>query len=386
MLDSFGDSDVVVATVDSGCRLEHPCFGGREKFAGWGYFDDDQRLQTMNEPGSQAVRMSSPGQHHGTSMNALISGVVGDIQPIGVAPTCRLAPIRLLTHANRAHVSDDQVLRVLDYVAELADIVVISWSKVPYFVPSGAVVDRIDELTLTGGRRGSGIVFVCAAGNSNCPIEFSSDIAIPYAVDFDNRGLANVRVKTSKTFRNILTHIPGVLHVGSISSAAQRCHYSCYGPGIDLCAPSSNSRAFSGEVLRGIGLTTATADPTFISNQFKGTSGAAALVAGTAALALSAGPNLSAAEVCRLLQTSASKDLNFAGYEQPPIPARERQWDRPPIEPFANGVFDGDGWSPWFGYGKVDALQAVTSAQNLAYQPNDVTNSRPKSGTDGGLS
>ena len=362
-LNNFGDPDVVVATTDSGCRLDHPAFGGLGKFAGWGYFDGKE-LRTMATPRSVAASMYLPGQHHGTSMCALISAVVGGNHPIGVAPACRLLPIRLRTDANRAYVSDDAILRLLDYVAELADVLLISWSKLPYFMLSSTVIDRIREMTASGGRRGRGVVFVCAAGNSNCPIHFSSNIAIPYDVDFESDSSSKPRVKFSKTFRNVLVSLPGVLHVSSISSLAQRCHYSCYGPGIDLCAPSSNSRAFQRDVLRGLGLTTSTGDPAKPTHRFKGTSGAAALVAGTAALVLSANSGLSALEVCRVLQASASKDLNHTGYEPPSLTAPDSAWDFPLIPPFRRSSFDEKGWSPWFGYGKVDAVEAVTLAQN----------------------
>ena len=235
LLNSFGDPQVVVATADDGCQLEHPAFGGLEKFAGWGYFDDGE-LRTTATTRNLAARMYSPGQHHGTSMCALIAAVIGGGQTVGVAPACRLLPIRLQTEANHAYVTDDEILRILDYVAERADVFLISWSKFPYFVPSSAVVDRITELTASGGRRGKGVVFVCAAGNSNCPIHFSSSVAVPYDVDFRVRSSPKPHVQSSKTFRNILTSLSGVLHVSSISSLAQRCHYSCYGPGVDLCA------------------------------------------------------------------------------------------------------------------------------------------------------
>ncbi|MGW2152100.1 S8 family serine peptidase [Nonomuraea sp. NPDC001699] len=361
-LNNFGDPHVVVATTDSGCRLDHPAFGGLEKFAGWGYFEG-RELRTMATSRSMGSGMYLPGQHHGTSMCALISAVGGD-QPVGVAPACRLLPIRLPTDANLAHVSEDAILRILDYVAERADVLLISWSKLPYFLLSSTVVDRIGELTECGGRRGRGVVVVCAAGNSNCPIQFSSGTAIPYEAHFGRGRPFGPDVKRSRTFRNVLVPLPGVLHVSSVSSLARRCHYSCYGPGIDLCAPSSNSRVFRGDMLAGLGLTTATGDPAKPTHRFKGTSGAAALVAGTAALVVSVNSGLSALEVCRVLQESASKDLDHAGYGPPSPASPDSAWDLPPVTPFGQGSFNDHGWSPWFGYGKVDAVQAVTLARN----------------------
>ncbi|MET8103048.1 S8 family serine peptidase [Streptomyces sp. NPDC005236] len=361
-LAGFGDPLIVVAATDSGCNLDHPAFGGMGKFAGWGYFDGGE-LRTMGMPGSAAAKMYLPGAHHGTSMCALTSGVVGHSHPLGVAPGCRLLPIRLQTEANRARISEYAMHRILDYVSERADVLLVPWSKLPHFMLSKSVVDRIEELTSSGGRRGSGLVFVCAAGNSNCPIDIDADVAVPYEVVFGGDVQAEPLIKLSKTFRNVLASLPGVLHVSSISSLAQRCHYSCYGPGIDLCAPSSNSRAFRGDALRGLGLTTSTGDPEKPTNRFKGTSGAAALVAGVAALVLSANPGLSALEVCRILQSSASKDLSHTGYDLPPPTSPDAAWDHPLVPRCRRGSFDETGWSPWFGNGKVDALRAVTAAQ-----------------------
>jgi hypothetical protein len=352
----------VVAATDSGCNLDHPAFGGMGKFAGWGYFDGGE-LRTMGMLGSAAAKMYLPGAHHGTSMCALTSGVVGHSHPLGVAPGCRLLPIRLQTEANRARISEYAVHRILDYVSERADVLLVPWSKLPHFMLSKSVVNRVEELTSSGGRRGSGLVFVCAAGNSNCPIDIDADVAVPYEVVFGGDAHAEPLIKFSKTFRNVLASLPGVLHVSSISSLAQRCHYSCYGPGIDLCAPSSNSRAFRGDALSGLGLTTSTGDPEKPTNRFKGTSGAAALVAGVAALVLSANPGLSASEVCRILQSSASKDLSQMGYDLPPPTSPDAAWDHPLVPRCRRGSFDETGWSPWFGNGKVDALRAVTAAQ-----------------------
>jgi hypothetical protein len=355
----------VIAIADDGCRLDHPAFGCPEKFTGAAYFDENG-LQTCSAPLRVAEHLYSPGRHHGTSMCTLIAAAVGSGQTVGVAPECKLLPIRLRTFQNRIKMSDDEILYMLDYVDEQADIFVMPWSKFPSLVLSREIVERVEKLTVEGGRRRKGLMIVCAAGNSNCPIHFSSDRSVPYHVNFPSGNTGDLQVHKSKTFRNILTTIPGVLHVSSISSLAQRCHYSCYGLGIDLCAPSSNSRSFRGDKMNGLGLTTSYGDPATVTHNFKGTSGAAALVAGVAALALSANENLSGTQVRRILEQSASKDLNLSGYLSPSENSPDAVWDMPPIPPFDHGDFNETGWSPWFGYGKVDALGAVLLAQNIS--------------------
>jgi subtilisin-like proprotein convertase family protein len=92
-------------------------------------------------------------------------------------------------------------------------------------------------------------------------------------------------------------------------------------------------------------------------------------VAGIAALVISANPQLSALEVAATLQRSASKDLDLTGYPRTPPASYDQNptWDVSPIAPFGQGDFgdigSSDGtWSPWFGHGKVDALEAVRAA------------------------
>lgn len=84
-----------------------------------------------------------------------------------------------------------------------------------------------------------------------------------------------------------------------------------------------------------------------MTDRLKGTSAAAALVAGVAALVIEANPSLSATEVCEILTRTASHDLM--------IKPRTHAMDGPfaPVAPFDRGDFSADGWSPWFGHGKV---------------------------------
>jgi len=121
--------------------------------------------------------------------------------------------------------------------------------------------------------------------------------------------------------------------------------------------------------VRGLGITTATGEIAAVTDFFGGTSSATPLVAGIAALVISANPDLTALEVISILKRTASKNLDFTPYPRTPPASFDPNpaWDVSPIAPFNTGAFqninDPDGtWSPWFGHGKVDAGAAVSEA------------------------
>lgn len=175
-----------------------------------------------------------------------------------------------------------------------------------------------------------------------------------------------------RVFRNNLVGIPGVMHVAAMASTAQRSHYSNYGTGIGICAPSSNSHEYHRLTIKGLGISTTTGEGSGATSRFGGTSSATPLVAGIAGLVISANSALTALEVISVLKQTASKNLNMQEYPKTP-PANfdpDTSWDISPIVPFDKGDFKDIGspdgtWSPWFGHGKVDALAAVTKAKEL---------------------
>lgn len=359
-----GSQEVVIALADDGCHTSHPALGGQKKFAGGAYKTHNAwTFQTHFNQFQNEVW--AKGLTHGTSIAALISAT-GECGTIGVAPGCRLLPIRLPMRNNSVHIENDDLLAILDIINAHADIALLSFSRLPLLIPSSQVLSRWKCISQTGGRRGRGVLFIIPAGNSNCPISFEASQPIPYGLP-PGEDQGRPRAATSRTFRNLLTEIPNVLHISAISSLARRSFYSCYGPGIDLCAPSSNSRVFTGELVpgHGLGLTTSYGPNGEVTDNFKGTSGSAALVAGVAALALSANPNASANKLAMSLTETASKDLDFRDTSQDIV--RPCDWELPPVHPFDKGHFDDTSWSPWFGHGKVDAIAAVRYASSHCY-------------------
>lgn len=370
-LDGFGSRDVVVGVTDDGCKLDHGDFDSPGKFAGWGYFSQS-RLVRLGDIDAQAARMYVPGNDHGTSCAGVIAGEADAILTVGAAPACRLLPIRWETTAGGGlAISDSKMLTMLSYVADKVDVLSNSWGIVPTSRWSLPVVERIRQLAQSGGRRGRGIVFLWAAGNDNCPIQHQSAQPVPYTGGWEpvSGSWTWVGVDTARNFENNLVGIPGVMHVAALASTAQRSHYSNYGTGISVCAPTNNVHAYWRLNVRGLGVTTTTGEAGGVTNEFGGTSSATPLTAGIAALVISANPALTALEVVSLLQRTAAKDLDLSPYPRTPPASYDTNpsWDVSPVAPFDNGAFQDTGladgsWSPWFGHGRVDAAAAVAAA------------------------
>lgn len=380
LMDNYGDHDVVIAISDDGCQLSHTDFDSQGKFAGWGYFRGIT-LHRMGDAGAVPNRMYEQGANHGTSCAGVVAAEVDGLMTTGAAPECRLLPIKWESDGPSLFISDDKLLTLLDYIENRVDIFSNSWGNSPSSNWSQDVIDRITQLSVNGGRRGNGIVFLWAAGNENCPISHSGNTEVPYTDGWERDQFGDwqwVGVDTARVFSHNLVDIPGVMHVAALASTAQRSHYSNYGTGIMICAPSSNSHAYYRLFPDGLGITTTTGSTGGVRDSFGGTSSATPLVAGIAALVISANPDLSAEEVIAILKQTASKDLSLQGYPRTPPTSDDldTSWDVSPIAPFDSGDFQDIGnpdgtWSPWFGYGKVDAANAVAEALRRG-NPEDV--------------
>jgi len=373
LLDSFGSPGVVVGVSDDGCKLDHRDFDSPGKFADWGYFGGT-RLVTSRDIDAQAARMYQRGADHGTSCAGVIAGEADAVLTVGAAPGCRLLPIKWESRGPSLLINDSKMLAALGFIADKVDVLSNSWGSVPVFLFATAVINRITLLAASGGRRGRGILFLWAAGNEDCPILHEADQDVPYTHGWELVAGAWqwVGVEKARRFTNNLVSIPGVMHIAALASPARRSHYSNYGPGIAICAPSSNGHAFFRMEVQGLDITTASGEAGDITAGFGGTSSATPLVAGVAALVISAHPGLTALEVASVLRRTAAKDLDFTPYPRTP-PASydpDTSWDVSPIAPFDTGAFvdtgDADGtWSPWFGHGRVDAERAVALALQL---------------------
>jgi len=371
LLNHYGSHDVVIAVSDDGCKVDHPDFDSVNKFAHWAYMQGSN-LINRDSVSANPQSMYQAGADHGTCCCGVVAAEMDGTLTVGAAPGCSLLPVKWESSGPSLLISDSKMMTVLIFIADKADVLSNSWGSSPEFVFASNVINKITQLAQNGGRRGKGIVFLWAAGNENCPIKYSGPLNIPYDNGYNRFGSWQ-GVHTSREFEHNLTAVPGVMHVAALASNAQRSHYSNYGEGISICAPSSNSHEYWRMAVTGIGILTTSGRSPFFDSEFGGTSSATPLVAGIAGLVISANPNLSALETISVLQRTAGKNLNMTRYPQTPVASYDpdTSWDISPAAPHDTGNFNNiahpDGtWSGWFGFGKVDAAAAVAEALRLA--------------------
>jgi subtilisin family serine protease len=323
----FGGREVVVAVIDDGFDLAHPDLSGPGKIVAPQDFtrggSDPSPQLNPGQPQSPTFNPQQQrwvGDWHGTACAGVAVGEANGSGILGAAPQARFMPVRW-----GVNLADGEVEAWFDYVrTQGAWVVSCSWS-------AAAAVFRLSTRQANAiarcareGRGGRGAVICFAAGNENR--------------DIDNpaRGSLN----------GFAAH-PDVIAVAASTSRDQRAHYSNFGKAIAVCAPSSGNGGrdiFTADVSGSFTAQGSSVDAGYstgdFTSSFGGTSSATPLVAGICALLLGVNPHLTAAEVKQIIQATARK-----------------------IGPAA--AYDGNGHSPQFGYGCIDALAAVKAARAL---------------------
>jgi hypothetical protein len=249
----------------------------------------------------------------------------------------------------------------------------------------------ITELTRTGGRRGKGLVMVFSAANDDAPtfLPGSQNTQGVKFVRFTAFGTAEIaEIPAGQDVFSGYPMTPGVVVVGAMTSLKRKAGYACWGPHVTVVAPSNNMHYITSFVAagadsrraqfvtnyRGLGQVAAVNRPghgqpfdpllddlatpefheNFYTRNFGGTSGAAPIVTGVAALILSANPGLTADQIRQILMATADQDL-----------ASTLDLASDPNLQGLSGAF-ANGRSLFFGSGKVNALKAVQQARALA--------------------
>jgi len=156
-------------------------------------------------------------------------------------------------------------------------------------------------------------------GYSSCELLFDNITAALTDANSTGRGGRGCSIvfSSGNDFYNCVSfpgNHPDVISVGAFSSYGVRSEYSNYGPELDLVAGSDNVRAPGAAVrtidrMGPIGYSTGN-----YTSDFGGTSAAAPVVAGVAALVLGYNPTLSSDDLKNIL-CSTAKDMGPAGFD-----------------------------------------------------------------------
>lgn len=310
----YDGDGIVVAVIDTGVDDGHPSLAGHYVAGFDATTDSAVNPDDDNASGSDST-------YHGTHCAGTVMG--SDNTYRGVAPGAKLVDVKVLSGSGSG--TGEDVMQGIDWCIEHRtdyDIRVVSMS-LGSWVPS----DGSDpQSKLVNAAVDAGLVMVVAAGNQG---PLSSRFGTPAAADkaiviaaMDDQNTIN---RADDSIANYSSRGPRLSdNDGDLSDEKKP----------DVTAPGSNIMAPIGS----------TGTPSNRYHNLSGTSMATPHVAGVVALMLDANPNLTPAEVKRILQTSA-EDWSSAGC---PVdcPGQHPTWDR------------------CYGYGYVDAYKAVQAALN----------------------
>jgi subtilisin-like proprotein convertase family protein len=241
-----------------------------------------------------------------------------------------------------------------------ASVISCSWGASAVYFPLSIRQKAAISRAAINGRKGKGCVIVFAAGNANRPINGTVN---------EQNWPKNIVKGNTNWLSGFAVH-PDVITVSASTSLNKKAAYSNWGGNVSICAPSNNappgmwfqetgfvytqpaivSSLFGAGMFTTDQIGAAGYDAGNFTNNFGGTSSATPIVAGVAALVLSANPDLTAQQVKRILQDTADKIVD--NNADPQLGVR-------------GGTYDSNGHSQWFGYGKVNAARAVRLAQQM---------------------
>lgn len=341
-----GVRSVVVAVVDDSFDLNHPDFQGLGKVVAPRDLKEKDFLPLPDEKESS----------HGTACAGIAVAEENGTGIAGVASGCALMPIR-----TTGFLDDESIEEIFDWaMSKGASVISCSWGASAVYFPLSMRQRAAISRAATNGRNGKGCVILFAAGNANRPIDGSVN---------EQNWPKNILQGNTAWLSGFTIH-PDVITVSAATSLNKKAAYSNWGTNVSVCAPSNNAppgmwfqetgfvytQPAIASSLSGLGIFTtdqvgaAGYDPSNFTSNFGGTSSATPVVAGVAALVLSANPDLTAQQVKRILQETADKIVDSE--PDPQLTLR-------------GGSYDGSGHSQWFGYGKVNAARAVQAAQQV---------------------
>ncbi len=327
-----GSPNIVVAVIDDGLTSDHPDLPNSRQI----------RLNGANfgarVDSTDSTDVSPVGHdNHGNACAGIIGATHNNEGIAGVAPNCKIMPIRISFFPNPSPGTD--IADAIEFATDNgADILSCSWSD----LPSAEIKTALEDASVRG-RNGKGMVIVFAAGNNIRPYD---PVHFPAFVAVD--GL--ICVGASDRYDNQAYYSPegGPLDVVATS------HKRYYGQGqtydestdiwtIDVPGQSGYNPVYEHvDGLNPLGKKLPSSGVNFLAytGRMGGTSAAAPQVAGVAALILSMNPCLTSVEVEEIIEDNADKVGNwqYLYYNNPNKP----------------------GHSIRMGYGRLNAFRSLT--------------------------
>lgn len=328
--------DILVSIVDDGTELTHPdLFANVETGASYNYVDGS------TDPGGTTAS-------HGTCVAGVIAA--RDLNGFGVrgiAPRAKIASYNMLQYPTSATIADSLIRNM-----STAYISNNSWGPTDAtgeFVDSTSGFKTAVDSAITSGRGGKGTSFFWASGNG----AISASATATDTSNYD--GYANYY---------------GVSAVCAVGDDGTVASYSEPGANLWVCGPSeggTGNAVYTTDLVGVYGFNSTSGSD--LSDRaytkiFNGTSAAAPMVAGVAALVYKANPNLTWRDMRVLLANTARKnDPTNIG------------WTTNGATPAYNISYD-------YGFGMVDADAAVTAAASWVNLGSMVTFSFPVAGAE----
>ena len=267
-----------------------------------------------------------PFQHHGTHVAGIVAARDNDIGVRGVAPRATVYGYNLL--AGRESIFNE--VHAMTHNGVATAVSNNSWGPFdgPWLSPANSFWERAVDSGITHGYDGKGTFYVFAAGNGHL-----------LGDDSNLDGYSNYY---------------GVTAACSVDSRDARAGYSEAGANLWVCAPANDRPGSLGGTF-GI-LTTENSDR--YERDFTGTSAAAPIVSGVAALVRSANPDLTWRDLKLILAATARKnDPGSAG------------WEDGATKYGADSPVDRYHFNHEYGFGVVDAWAAVDLAKGWTNIP-----------------
>ncbi len=319
---------IIVGVYDEGIDLKHEDL--RANIYGYGNYSNGSKSITLVNGNYSLLDNNLPNapkpnsdNWHGTACAGLIAATMDNyLGSTGIAPQAKILAIRY----SRDSISND-IKAYKDMAYAGVSIISNSWG-------TNNLTEDFEEVLkelAIDGRNGKGVLIFFAAGNDGCNMDQY------YSIDpFDGHVVCQSSSRYSPI--NDESESPYVISIAASDRYDHIAPYSNYGSHIDFTAPGGgyNNSIITTDKSGYQGFSTT--NYTTSTAGFSGTSAAAPIAAGIAALVLSANPTLSREEVIEILRVTAQKKGRYR--------------------------YDRYGRNDHWGYGLLDAGKAVTLAKN----------------------